>query len=489
MNLTFGSRMKRSEHKNSINYANYVFKIISLLFFSSSSIAITLDDNGQISATNVSHIVHVKSEADILNAIGKANHEYLPIAIMGKQHSQGGQSLAPRAIELDMLSFNKILEIDTNKKQVTVQSGITWGDLQKYINHYNLAIKSMQSPNIFTVGGSISVNAHGDDFRAGSVGNSIVAFHIALANGKIVHATPFSEPVLWSAVVGGYGLFGVITDVTLQLTDNDLLVSDYQELNIDNFPAYFTKEILDKRDTVLFYAHLNSTPGTDFLRNMYIITYKDTQKLPKKIIALDNPDKWNYILTPLFNISRHGKLGKEWRWSMEKKVFRKIYSNHLVTRNNAMEKPVRFASDHHSKYNADWLQEYFIPTNKLLEFIKILRHIVREDNINLLNVTIRYVPKEPDVLLSYAKENCFAIVLYFNQQLTSKEIEHTRSWTQQLIDGALSVNGKYYLPYQNFALDRQFKQAYPGYKKIVEAKQLYDDKSLFTNNFYQTFFE
>lgn len=92
----------------------------------------------------------------------EANSKHIPITIMGKQHSQGGQSLSPNAIALDMLPFNKVLGIDRKKKQVTVQSGIIWSDLQKYINQYNLAVKSMQSPNIFTVGGSMSVNAHGD---------------------------------------------------------------------------------------------------------------------------------------------------------------------------------------------------------------------------------------------------------------------------------------------------------------------------------------
>lgn len=127
---------------------------------------------------------------------------------------------------------------------------------------------------------------------------------------------------------------------------------------------------------------------------MYVITYKNTHRLPKKIISLDNPDKWNVILTPMFNISRHGKLGKEWRWNLENKIFTKFYKNRVVTRNNAMEKPVRFASDHHDKSDVDWLQEYFIPIDKLPKFIVELRNVISENNVNLLNVTIRYVPTE-----------------------------------------------------------------------------------------------
>ncbi len=466
-----------------------LFQTILMLFLSSSSLAVALNDNGQISATDVSRVVHVQSEADILKAIQDANLEHIPIAIMGKQHSQGGQSLAPKAIALDMLSFNKILQINVKKKQVTVQSGIIWSDLQKYINQYNLAVKSMQSPNIFTIGGSMSVNAHGDDFRAGAVGNSIVAFHMMLANGEKVFVTPNTNPDLWAGVIGGYGLLGVVTDVTLQLTDNYLLVSNYEETELTDFPAYFREKILNNKNTVLFYAHLNTVKDPDFLRNMYVVTYKNTHVLPSKVIPLDNPDKWNIILTPIFNTSRHGELGKTLRWNLEKKIFSKFYNNRVVTRNNAMEKPVRFASDHRSKYDADWLQEYFIPTDELPQFITTMRNIFLKYNVNLLNVTIRYVPAEKNIFLAYTKNDCFAVVLYFNQNLSPNNIEQAQSWTRSLIDATLSLNGSYYLPYQLFAENSQFKKAYPHYQLIIKLKKIYDPKKIFVNTFYQHYLE
>lgn len=72
--------------------------------------------------------------------------------------------------------------LKTNKLQCKV--GLPGGDLQNVINPYNLAIRTMRDSSIFSVGGSISVNAHGEDFRAGSLNNSVVGFHLILANGK-----------------------------------------------------------------------------------------------------------------------------------------------------------------------------------------------------------------------------------------------------------------------------------------------------------------
>lgn len=358
--------------------------------------ALTIDDQGKINATDISQIVHVQSESesDIIQALKNASKEHLPISIMGKQHSQGGHTLAPKAIALNMLAFDRILDLDVKNKRVTVQSGITWAALQQYLNPYNLSISTMQSPNIFTVGGSLSVNAHGDDFRIGSVGKSIVAFHLLLANGEKVFVSPSINHDLWNAVRGGYGLFGVITDITLQLVDNHLLVAHYHETNINDFLAYFKKEILENKNTVLFYAHLNIVPGQRFLKDMYVITYTDTHILSQKPISLINPDKWNFIVTPLFNLSRYGTMGKRFRWFIEKIVFQKIYNDQIVSRNNAMEKPVHFASDYQDKESVDWLQEYFIPIDKIALFIATLRDVVQDNNINLLNLTIRYVPQK-----------------------------------------------------------------------------------------------
>ena len=40
-----------------------------------------------------------------------ANIDHDPISIAGMQHSQGGQTLYPNGILLDMKQYNKILEI------------------------------------------------------------------------------------------------------------------------------------------------------------------------------------------------------------------------------------------------------------------------------------------------------------------------------------------------------------------------------------------
>src|SRR5690606_29518342 len=80
----------------------------------------------------------------------KKNGDVLSIA--GMQHSQGGQTVYPNGIMIDMKPYNQILEVDLQAKTVTVQSGATWADIQEAINPHGLSLKVSQSQNIFTVG-------------------------------------------------------------------------------------------------------------------------------------------------------------------------------------------------------------------------------------------------------------------------------------------------------------------------------------------------
>ena len=42
-------------------------------------------------------------------------------------------------------------------------------------------------------------------------------------------------------VIGGYGLFGVIFDVTLQLTDDELYQTHTKSLDYKEYSSYFTR--------------------------------------------------------------------------------------------------------------------------------------------------------------------------------------------------------------------------------------------------------
>jgi FAD/FMN-containing dehydrogenase len=133
------------------------------------------------------------------------------------------------------------------------------------------------------------------------------------------------------------------------------------------------------------------------------------------------------------------------------------------------------------------LQEYFIPYDRMPEFADALRTVVRENQANLLNVTIRTVHKDTVTALPYAKQNMFGFVLYVNVTFDERSNEILRKTTVDLIDQAQRLGGTYYLPYQLFYSREQLRKCYPEIDDFFATKKQYDPDSLFSNKFFEAY--
>ena len=178
---------------------------------------LVVNDVSQLNPIEVSAIITPTTTAEIADAVRRHGG---PISIGGARHSMGGQIATTGALHIDMRGFNRILEFLPAAKTITVQAGATWRQIQERIDLANLSVKIMQSYANFTVGGSLSVNGHGRYVGLGPLIRSVKSLKIVLADGSIVEASPAERPTLFYGVIGGYGGLGVITEATLELTNN-----------------------------------------------------------------------------------------------------------------------------------------------------------------------------------------------------------------------------------------------------------------------------
>lgn len=114
------------------------------------------------------------------------NYPNKKVSIAGGKFSHGGQTFKEDAIYLDMISLNRIVCFDYEKKLLTAQSGTTWKQILEFLDPYNLSVKAMQSYANFTLGGSISVNAHGRGVEFSTVGSTLISMKVMLADGRIM---------------------------------------------------------------------------------------------------------------------------------------------------------------------------------------------------------------------------------------------------------------------------------------------------------------
>jgi FAD/FMN-containing dehydrogenase len=159
----------------------------------------------------------------------------------------------------------------------------------------------------------------------------------------------------------------------------------------------------------------------------------------------------------------------------------------VVWRNNEMSYSVNQLAIHWHFPSTMTLQEYFIPVEHAQEFVKKLSKILKKNWVNVLNVSIRYVPADTTSVMSYAQQDSFAFVLYLNIFNNRWTINRSCRWTKKIVDAALKLEGTYYLPYIMCATKKQFQKAYPQFKDFLKIKKIYDPHDMFCNMLFQTY--
>ncbi|HYL91789.1 MAG TPA: FAD-binding oxidoreductase [Alphaproteobacteria bacterium] len=451
------------------------------------------NDASHLNRTAIYGVVQIKTEDDIRQALQFARERKLKVTCAGQQHSMGGQTFTHGGLVLDLRKFNGIV-LDKANRRVTVQAGVRWWQLQELLDREGLSVRAMQSINIFSIGGSLSVNGHGLDPSPGPVAPTVQAVRVMLSSGEVVRATPTENPELFRHVLGGYGLFGVILDAELEVVDNEMYARKTLYMDYRDYPKYYREQVEGNNQVGLVFGRLSMAPQS-FLRETAVHVFSKVQfegQLPPL-----QPAEHDKLIRFVINFSKTGGLGRWLRWTLEKRAdsgqFGCVSRNQalnqkepcLIVRNEEMYDSMAYLKNR--LRDTDILQEYFVPYDRMPEFVDGLRETVERNHANLLNVTIRTVHKDRVTALPYAKQDMFGFVLYFNVKFNDKDNEILRQTTQDLIDVAQRAGGTYYLPYQLFYSREQLLRSYPEIVDFFVMKKKYDPDGLFSNMFYQKY--
>ena len=66
----------------------------------------------------------------------------------------------------------------------------------------------------------MAANVHGKSIDYPAIISHVLSFRILTADGEILNVSREEHPDLFRAAIGGWGLLGIIVDVTLQLVDD-----------------------------------------------------------------------------------------------------------------------------------------------------------------------------------------------------------------------------------------------------------------------------
>ncbi len=447
-------------------------------------------DVARLEPARIARFEQPSTVADLQAALKDARAAGLKVSVSGSRHSQGGQTFYPGGVRLDMRRFNRILAVDTTNLTVTVESGATWDEVQRALAPLGLAIKVMQSSNIFTVGGTLSANAHGRDLDVMQVVAVVKRFGLLLANGEAVEVSRDSNPELFGLVIGGYGMYGIILDVTLQVTRDELYEQGAVAMDYRDFPRYFADSIQTDSGIVFMLARPSIDPDPDeFLKEIVVATWR---RAPAGTPGSFELTEEQHVLRDRFalGLSRRFDWAKALRWKLQKKVELGAGEARVVSRNNAMRPPLAPLEllQYNSRRDTDIIQEYYIPVENFVPFMDRFREILERHGANVMSSTVRYVKADSTPVLAYAPhKDVFAIIHMSNVPLSEAGQAEAAATTRELVDAAIEYGGTYYLTYQLYPTPEQLHRAYPRAREAFERKKHYDPDGLFSSRFYERY--
>jgi decaprenylphospho-beta-D-ribofuranose 2-oxidase len=165
----------------------------------------------------VSRIARPADAGTLATALREASERGEPVCLRAGGGSYGDAAILDGGLTLDCSAANRILAWDPQTGVATVEPGVTIAQLWRRILPDGWRPAVVPGRGAVTMAGAASVDIHGkNNWRIGSFGDHILSFELALPTGERVTCSRESRPDLFHAAIGGMGLLGGFTSITLR---------------------------------------------------------------------------------------------------------------------------------------------------------------------------------------------------------------------------------------------------------------------------------
>jgi len=138
------------------------------------------------------------------------------VKALGTRHSFNGIADTDGTL-ISLEKLNRVLELDRTNGRVTVEGGIRYGDLSRYLDERGYALPNLASLPHISVAGAVATATHGSGDRNGNLATSVHAMEIVTASGDKVALSRDDDNGAIAGAVVGLGALGITTSLTLNV--------------------------------------------------------------------------------------------------------------------------------------------------------------------------------------------------------------------------------------------------------------------------------
>jgi len=448
------------------------------------------DVHSQLNRTRVRELLRPRTRDELVEIVRSASRRVLPISVSGCRHSMGGQQFATDGICVDARSLNRVISFDRERGLIEVEAGMQWpGLIRTYLDAQRDAARQwgiaqkQTGADTFTLGGSLSSNVHGRGLAMKPLISNVEAFTLIDAEGKPIRCSRTENEELFRLAIGGYGLFGMINTVTLQLVPRQKLRRMVAIVDANDLAKRFEERISQR----FIYGDFQFTvdeKSPDFLQRGVFSCYepideKEQIEAEKKL----REDDWLELLRLAY--------------TDRAKAFKRYSDYYLSTNgqtywsdtNQLSAYLPNYAQKLHEQIGGEEsslvITEIYVPRPDLAGFLAQAAELLRSNRTTVIYGTVRLIEKDDESFLAWAKQSYACVIFNLLTLHTPAGIEASAGSFRGLIDLAASRNGSYYLTYHKFARPDQVTMCYPQFQKFLDLKRKYDPTERFQSDWYR----
>ncbi|TNM64421.1 FAD-binding oxidoreductase [Streptomyces sp. NP160] len=459
------------------------------------------DVHSALNATRVRAVLRPRTEQEVVAALARARAGRLRLTAAGGRHAMGGQQFATDGLLLDTGGLDRVGPVDAERGLVEVGAGVQWPQLVAALARQQAHLppsrrwgvrQKQTGADRFSIGGSVSVNAHGRGLALPPMASDVESVRVVLPDGRAADLSRDQEPDLFRAVLGGYGLFGVVVSVVLRLAPRRVLQRDVELATTEDLAECVAGRV----GAGYLYGDLQpavdaASPG--FLRDGVFSCYRPAQTggpdedegaeaVPGGQLALSRGD-WAELL----ELAHRDKPG----------AFERYVRHYLATSGQRYWSDTHQLADYEDGYHrrldallggppaSEVIGEVYVPPAELAGFARAAAEDLRERAADVVYGTVRFVEADVDTALPWARRRSACLVLNLHTEHTPEGTARSAAAFQRLIDLALDRGGSYFLTYHRWARPDQLLRAYPELPAVVAHQREVDPHGLLHSDWYR----
>lgn len=450
------------------------------------------DVHSRLNETRVDRLDAPSSVRELQRVVQRAARKRQPVAISGGRHAMGGQQFASGAVLLDMRGLDKIVGFDPVRGRVEIQAGMQWPALIAELRRlqrsaeepWSIAQKQSGADRL-TIGGAIAANIHGRGLSMRPFVGDVESVTLLDSDSVLRVVSRDSHPELFRLVVGGYGLFGVVTSATLRLVPRRVLRRVVELVRADSLMEAFAERIA----AGFLYGDFQFAidPASDDFLDLGVLSAYEPVASDTRIPPVQRSlgrDDWQRLLH-LAHVRKSEAFA--------------AYSRHyLATSGQLYHSDLHQLADYLDDYHpaldramgtehagSEMITEIYVPRNRLADFLSEVREDFRRERVNLVYGTVRLVERDDETVLAWAREPWACTIFNLHVDHEPRAIARSGEHFRRLIDMAVRRGGSYYLTYHRHATREQVLASHPSLPDLLRAKLVADPHERFQSDWYR----